>query len=208
MVASNTLIPYYAVVVSVVLLYFVFGLARPSHQQVQHLSQHPGMDHNNMDHSGHQMANGDMPMMPMWFQWSMDTYLWLQSIHTTGMLPYLGTLLLLVAFSMAHEALASYRVSFSKAHSQQQPEGGYLPMAAERGRDQRQHHRARLINSGLYAANMATSFLLMLAVMTYNAGFFFAVVLGLGLGHFFCFKQIWHHRVDTCCETAVGPVDF
>jgi len=81
-------------------------------------------------------------------------------------------------------------------------------MPPERSRDRSQHLHFRVVNSSLYAANMATSFLLMLAVMTYNAGFFAAVVVGLGLGHFFASNSSgitgWQH----CCETAVGPVDF
>ena len=35
-----------------------------------------------------------------------------------------------------------------------------------------------------YGVNVATSYLLMLAVMTFNAGYFFVIVGGLTLGHF------------------------
>ena len=35
-----------------------------------------------------------------------------------------------------------------------------------------------------YGLNVATSYLLMLAVMTFNAGYFFVIVGGLTVGHF------------------------
>ena len=43
---------------------------------------------------------------------------------------------------------------------------------------------ARATHSLLYAVNLSFSYLLMLAVMTYNVGFFFVIVLGLALGNF------------------------
>lgn len=39
-----------------------------------------------------------------------------------------------------------------------------------------------------YGANVATSYLLMLAVMTFNVGYFITVVLGLMVGHFLLFS--------------------
>lgn len=43
---------------------------------------------------------------------------------------------------------------------------------------------AKALHSLLYALNLSFSYLLMLAVMTYNAGYFFVIVLGLALGNF------------------------
>ena len=43
---------------------------------------------------------------------------------------------------------------------------------------------ARAVHSLLYAINLACSYLLMLAVMTFNIGYFFVVVGGLALGNF------------------------
>ena len=43
---------------------------------------------------------------------------------------------------------------------------------------------ARATHSLLYAVNLSFSYLLMLAVMTFNVGFFFVIVLGLALGNF------------------------
>ena len=43
---------------------------------------------------------------------------------------------------------------------------------------------AKALHSLLYALNLSFSYLLMLAVMTYNVGYFFVIVLGLALGNF------------------------
>ena len=43
---------------------------------------------------------------------------------------------------------------------------------------------ARAVHSLLYAVNLACSYLLMLAVMTFNIGYFFVVVAGLAIGNF------------------------
>lgn len=45
-------------------------------------------------------------------------------------------------------------------------------------------------------------------VMSFNVGYFFIVVLSMGLGHFLFFSQPWHlalARSETCCETATAP---
>ena len=45
----------------------------------------------------------------------------------------------------------------------------------------------RVVLGLLYAFNLTTSYLLMLAVMSYNVGYFIAIVTGLALGHFIFF---------------------
>ena len=42
----------------------------------------------------------------------------------------------------------------------------------------------QLWHSALYAINIGFSYLLMLAIMTYNVGYFIVIVLGLATGHF------------------------
>ena len=46
----------------------------------------------------------------------------------------------------------------------------------------------RLLLSLGYGANVATSYLLMLAIMTYNVGYFITIVVGLSVGHFLLFN--------------------
>lgn len=146
-----------------------------------------------------------MMMMPMWFMCTVDTILWFKSWHPTSLLPYMGTVLLLACFAVLHEALASWRVSFARANNPAAPQG-YVAVPSERPKE-RSQLRLRAINSLLYTANITTGYLLMLAVMSFNVGFFAAVVLGMGIGHFLFFSKPWHlemARVDACCETAIG----
>ena len=59
----------------------------------------------------------------------------------------------------------------------------------------------------LYTANIATSYLLMLAVMTFNAGYFVTVVLSMGLGHFLFARragQLGVLRQDPCCDVPIS----
>ncbi len=46
---------------------------------------------------------------------------------------------------------------------------------------------SRVVLTVLYGVNVAISYLLMLAVMTYNVGYFVVIVLGLAIGHFIFF---------------------
>lgn len=60
--------------------------------------------------------------------------------------------------------------------------------------------RVRLSLATLYAVNAAVAYLLMLAVMTYNVGFFIVIVLGLAVGYFLFFNATSPTASsDVCC---------
>eukprot|EP00879_Flechtneria_rotunda_P033741 GHRR01037473.1.p1 GENE.GHRR01037473.1~~GHRR01037473.1.p1 ORF type:complete len:159 (-),score=18.22 GHRR01037473.1:510-986(-) len=147
-------LPYYAIAASLLVLFILlrpYSYSRPSE---------------NMQHGE---AGQSMMIMPMWFQWTIDTILWFRSLHPTSLVPYLGSVGLLAALALAHEALASYRVSMTKAYSTAAIAQGYIPVA----NSQRKEHsplKLRAVNSLLYTANLTTGYLLMLAVMTFNVG--------------------------------------
>lgn len=59
---------------------------------------------------------------------------------------------------------------------------------------------SRLFLTLLYGVNVGISYLLMLAVMTYNVGYFIVIVLGLALGHYIFFSEDSALApADTCC---------
>ncbi|OQR98140.1 transmembrane protein [Achlya hypogyna] len=62
----------------------------------------------------------------------------------------------------------------------------------------------KAILAGVYMCTMAGAYLLMLVVMTYETGFFFAAIIGLGLGFYF-FKDVddlvMEGNPDPCCST-------
>jgi hypothetical protein len=63
------------------------------------------------------------------------------------------------------------------------------------------------VGSLMYTANIATSYLLMLAVMTFNGGYFVTVVLSMGLGHFLFARkagQLGLLRQDPCCDVPIS----
>lgn len=158
-----------------------------------------------MDTPAH--GSNDMMMMPMWFTFTVDTILWFKQLHPNTWPTYIVSLLGLVAFGILHEALASYRITLAKAPKTPAAVQGYSPMPDSAPINARRSAMARLGASALYASNLTTGYLLMLAVMSYNAGIFIAVVLGMGIGHFIFCSKPWHQqtaRMDTCCETMMN----
>ena len=68
-----------------------------------------------------------------------------------------------------------------------------------------QESRVRLALTALYAVNVAISYLLMLAIMTYNVGYFIAIVLGLAVGYFIFFNSSSATAsTDVCCAQQVS----
>jgi copper transporter 1 len=153
---------------------------------------------------GHHHSLQESMSMPMSFEFGIHTTLWFEQWHTTDPTTYALACAGILVFGILHEALASYRVSLVRSKAGPTP-AGYSAMPGEGPISDVGPTSKRAANSALYAANLATGYLLMLAVMTYNAGFFLAVVAGMGAGHFLCFTKPWHKqhvRLETCCETA------
>ena len=59
----------------------------------------------------------------------------------------------------------------------------------------------RLAMSLSYGVQVASSYLLMLAIMTFNAGYFFVIVGGLAMGHFLFSSSLYvaSHSSEACC---------
>lgn len=137
-----------------------------------------------MAHEHHGAAAADVMAMPMFFEASMHTVLWMKSWETTNPFLYIISIACLVALALSHEALVNWRSSLLQALS-----------AKSNGADEEMQPlttsardplpwKLKLFLSALYSLNITTGYLLMLAVMTYNVGYFIAVVVGLGLGYF------------------------
>lgn len=81
------------------------------------------------EHSMHAHAgmHGDMAMvmMPMSFQASYDTILWFDAWHPKTPLTYVASILALLAFAIAHEALAAYRVTHAAMAGASAATGGF-----------------------------------------------------------------------------------
>jgi hypothetical protein len=147
--------------------------------------------------------------MPMSFELSTRTVLWFPSWSTEGPLSYALALALVASLGLAHEALAARRLrdagiggdraaassssddgrgggdgaeadggaAGGSRHQHQQPVASSPAAAAAAARRRRDRALA-------YALSLVTSYLLMLAVMTYNVGIFAAVVSGMAAGHY------------------------
>ena len=61
---------------------------------------------------------------------------------------------------------------------------------------------SKLVLSLLYGLNLALAYLLMLAVMTYNVGYFLVIIVGLTAGHFFFFR--WQQSSSDVCHAQPG----
>lgn len=171
-----------------------------------------------MDHSHHASAaaghaeNGMDPgmhmdmSMPMFFQATLHTVLWFKSWETHSTASYVAALLCLLAFAIFHESMSVIRTKVAAALKPRKSgvllpvEESYTPVSA------RDTVWQRVIISSLYAAHIGTGYLLMLAVMTFNVGFFFAVVAGMGIGHFLFHQKGSGPLVTDICHEAVSVV--
>jgi hypothetical protein len=93
------------------------------------------------DHSAHahmhKMDGGDdggMTMMPMFFQLTMETVLWIQSWSTHTPLQYVASIAGLTAFTLLHEALSGFRVAYTAGGRPPAALEGYLPLGDDTSR--------------------------------------------------------------------------
>jgi copper transporter 1 len=141
-----------------------------------------------------------MHMMQMYFEAGTHVTLWLRSWHTSTHLQYAISVVGLLLLAVIAECLAALRARLARAaaapggagsgnavwpddagagpQSAAEPLLGFVTARASTPA------RLRAVLALLYAVNIAVAYLLMLAVMTYNVGYFVAIVAGFGLGHF------------------------
>ncbi|GAX85571.1 hypothetical protein CEUSTIGMA_g12986.t1 [Chlamydomonas eustigma] len=129
------------------------------------------------EHNGVQSESSGMQM---YFYNSLEVTLWLQQWTTTTLGGYLATLAFLVLIGVVHEGVACYRSQLLSRLS-----GNKTPGSDGSNRNQKQHVSAsdKATLALLYFLNLITSYMLMLAAMTYNVGCFLAVPVGLVLGY-------------------------
>jgi len=126
--------------------------------------------------------------MQMSFYTGTKATLWFQDWQSTTIFSYALGILGLIGFGILHEGLTCYRANYSSRFF---PKPAFNeqgdPLAVNR--PPRVALLDKLLLGALYTLNIATSYLLMLAVMTYNAGYFFAVLGGMGIGYVVFFDR-------------------
>jgi hypothetical protein len=121
------------------------------------------------------------------------------SWHPTTLLPYLGSCLLLAAFAILHEALASWRVSFAKSNTPAVPHG-YVAVAGSERFKEKSLLQLRVTNSLLYTANITTGgWLRQLDGCTGCEQWSFGAVLGRQQFAHSSSCHLCYQVVGTCC---------
>ncbi|KAJ8505561.1 hypothetical protein OPV22_006447 [Ensete ventricosum] len=123
-------------------------------------------------------------MMHMTFYWGKKVTILFDSWRTNSWVGYLLSLIALFAVAAFYQYMEDRRVRFRiLARSKPSPAPGIgapflLPVAASR-----LGSPARFASAILFGVNSAIGYLLMLAIMSFNAGVFIAVVVGLAVGY-------------------------
>eukprot|EP01018_Ginkgo_biloba_P003167 Gb_22347 [translate_table: standard] len=125
----------------------------------------------------HESSRSGMMSMRMALYWGKEVSLMFKGWSSGSMLQYLLSLLALFALGFFHQGLAYLRTVFSDHKKTENPKGmvifGTRPMVIS------------ILETLAFAANAATGYLLMLAVMSYNVGVFLVILAGLSVGFFF-----------------------
>jgi hypothetical protein len=147
--------------------------------------------------AGEQQGNMAMHSMQMSFEASTKVTLWFKQWHTHNWGTYIASCLGLCVLCLLNEALTSFRSSYHQQNISQSSSTKYerLSTAANGTVEAAQARKepparflgktkAQALYSLMYAANLTLAYLLMLAVMTYNVGYFVIIICSLALGNF------------------------
>ncbi|KAI3468045.1 hypothetical protein Pfo_024708 [Paulownia fortunei] len=128
-------------------------------------------------------------MMHMTFYWGRRVTILFDSWRTDSWLSYFLSLLACFLFSVFYQYMEDRRFRFkllSIAKNPPPPSGGAsaldTPLLISK-LGGRKFAPSRFAGAILFGINSAIGYLLMLAVMSFNAGVFIAVVVGLGVGY-------------------------
>jgi len=128
--------------------------------------------------------SGSHEMAPMYFHWSTSTGSFLiASWQSANKLEYLGLCALLATLCLCREWIHASRVSLSKKKH----------ISRVRSNDlygQCVKNLPRIYGTFYYVLNLALAYFVMLAVMSYNIGFFLVILLFCAIGHFMWSSEI------------------
>ncbi|KFY43120.1 hypothetical protein V495_04154 [Pseudogymnoascus sp. VKM F-4514 (FW-929)] len=166
------------------------------------------MDMNSMDMGPTATDGASMPMptspsdtmmagmgpMPMVFVTSTTSSLWSSSFTPSTIGQYAGICIFLIVFATVFRFLIAFRVNFFDimAAAEQRRNGGLLYPYATEGKSIARPWRAReAVMMGFMDVTIAgVSYLLMLAVMTMNVGYFLSILAGVFIGSIVCGRFI------------------
>lgn len=158
------------------------------------------MDHS--DHAGHNMPSTEDGMdtheghsmdsmhgMAMYFTATTSVTVWFKSWTTGSNVAYAFALIGIFVMCLVHEALTTARLTY-KVYTHTKSTEDFPSRYPAVMRPLATSTALRVTTDTiLYAANLVTSYLLMLLVMTYNVGVFFVVIGGLAIGRLIFYKQ-------------------
>ncbi|XP_010454372.1 PREDICTED: copper transporter 5-like [Camelina sativa] len=126
-------------------------------------------------------------MMHMTFYWGIKATILFNFWKTDSWLSYIRTLIACFVFSAFYQYLENRRVQFKSlsSSSSRRPQparsssGVSAPLIPKSGT----RSAAKAASILLFGVNAAIGYLLMLAAMSFNGGFFIAIVVGLTVGY-------------------------
>ncbi|CAN1167422.1 Copper transporter 5 [Linum perenne] len=124
-------------------------------------------------------------MMHMTMYWGIKVTILFDSWKTDSLFSYLLTLLACLLFSTFYQYMEDRRLRFKAAalsSSSQSPPSVNAPLLL-RKLSGNPLQPAKLAGALLFGINSAIGYFLMLAIMSFNAGVFIAIVLGLTIGY-------------------------